>query len=52
MMVDESEESRDPAPTQEEQYEPSTPFTWVIIVGVVVWVLGAVIMLLSLTGRS
>lgn len=50
MKVDESEEARDPAP--EEQREPATPFTWVIVVGVVVWLLGALIMAVTLLNRD
>ncbi len=56
MKVDDTAETRGPAETSdsapEEQLEPATPFTWVIVVGVVVWLLGAVIMAVTLLDRD
>ena len=37
----------EPKPEPPPQTEPATPFTWVIVAGVVVWVLGAAIILIA-----
>ena len=47
-MLNEPNESYEPASAPEEQpREPSTPFTWVIVAAVVVWLLGAAMIFVS-----
>jgi hypothetical protein len=46
-MLNEPNESREPASAPEEPREPSTPFTWVIVAAVVVWLLGAAMIFVS-----
>jgi hypothetical protein len=47
-MVDEAQEPGEGAPAPEEPREPATPFTWVIVAAVAVWLIGAAMIFVSL----